>query len=208
MKQNKKTREYIRELFASLMNEYGSISTESLTITVDQMNEFLKQNGLLEPKVEAGKWYWMSLNDTEYLALFKEMDSNNVLYRSKCYFYESKFKEAHGSFTDVKREATEDEVMDKLLNETKNRGFKEGVMVKSPWQSEMRIMGFNTRQVFNSRLNRLILGGMVVFNNGKWAEIVEPEQDTDKNAWIYEFEKEMWAKWKETKQRFFDQTGE
>jgi hypothetical protein len=70
--------------------------------------------------------------------------------------------------------ATDKEVKEALIEEAKRRGFKEGVTVNEVGDrcnGNMTIIG-NEYDLF-SRNKKLMVGDGIVFNNGKWADIIE-----------------------------------
>ena len=70
--------------------------------------------------------------------------------------------------------ATEEEVFKALKKEAVRRGVKEGVKVKSTFDGNQYTLN-NYSFTFNrDGKNTMAFGGVQIFNNGKWATIIEP----------------------------------
>lgn len=76
--------------------------------------------------------------------------------------------------------ATNKEVETALIAEAKRRGFKEGVEVEEPENVNNQETGKILNNCFVYENNRLATGGLLVFKDGKWAEIIEEEKPEEK----------------------------
>ena len=132
------------------------------------------------PKLEVviGNWYWAKCNKLEgYLIQLCDGSSE---YNSRCWFTKDNiFVGSKGGFTELDRPATDKEVETALIAEAKKRGFKEGARFKSVLSSD-RFYIDSTDFVFNPpffNTNTLCLDlgytTPVVFDNGKWSEIIK-----------------------------------
>jgi hypothetical protein len=124
---------------------------------------------LFKSKLEVGRWY-KSAN-----SLFNYQKERSVFG-----FYHGKWLDYNWSWnnpSDVHVTPTTDkEVEDALIKEAIERGFKEGVEVKEPNNAtrpkgfiQGSGIGFETKDDYTV----LAFGGMIVFKNGVWAEIIE-----------------------------------
>lgn len=144
---------------------------EAIDTLQSQLDE-LKQ----EPKFEVGKWYC-------------EIESpNNIIYYKgggledygTCYgVWDDLWGTEFALFPELYnlRPATEEEVEQALIKEAKNRGFKDGVVVDEVGDNckgEVKILG-NDPDLFSNN-KKLMIGKAIVFNNGKWAKIIEEDK--------------------------------
>jgi len=141
------------ELFNDFSENYGRNSYK----------EFLKEKGLIEPELVIGKWY----NYGKDLLVWNGGDltygfNQGVDYLNGAYFT-----------VDDATPATDKEVSDALIKEAKKRGFKEG----AKFSCLSKLSKFKVGDVIEYwfEANMLWLGSYLIFDNGKWAEIIEDE---------------------------------
>lgn len=155
----------------------------------------LKEKGLIKEELEVGKWYKYS--DSEgHLFCITKVETDGV----EVYGFNSWGNWIDEGMYSSKNliPATDQEVNDALIKEAKNRGFKEGVIVdKSNLNHfvnnnphvlhreysdlfEYRAAGKNYRDV-------LFCCGTCIFEDGKWAEIIEEKKERT----IEQIEKEL-----------------
>jgi hypothetical protein len=123
--------------------------------------------------LEVGKWY-KRLNDG--VAIFnvqRPNDKSNIGYGLNFYNKWSESFNIGNSSHELFRPATLEEVETALINEAKNRGFKEGLYVNCLKRTEKVKISDKSSFVFNFKYNRIYYGGAKIFENGKWATIIE-----------------------------------
>lgn len=136
-----------------------------------------------EPKsIEVGKWY-KGIGDKLIFTTSDEQEG-----RVKAYGFGAMggwFEDDHDFTwtTDELKEATKEEVEQSLIKEAKKRGYADGVKVHSlGHDKQMVIYNQELNTEYESYYNKLWFGVglgetnhyVVVFQDGKWAEIVEP----------------------------------
>jgi len=135
---------------------------------------FLKEKGLL-PLLEVGKWYKLiNRNDTMILC-YQGEGSSSYGFSSRGVWSNSLGSAWVNSSDCETTELTDEEVETALIAEAKRRGFKEGVKMKTAWNictvDKIESNEF-TYDGYGGDVD-LFLDGWSVFNNGKWATIIE-----------------------------------
>ena len=155
----------------------------------DELNDFLKEKGLIKQEFEVEKWY-------------KQIDGDSVWFATKivnpewgCFmygygFHNNDLKWSNNKCSNVTanqyRLATDKEVQDALIKEAKKRGFKEGVYVNSfasegcyAHNNEIIDHYDSTSIFFDAKENSFSMGNKCLMIDGLWAEIVK-EDNADK----------------------------
>jgi len=154
---------------------------EQLKKQLNDIQDKIKQ--MEKPKLKVGKWY---KNLTWKGSMFYntgDMNSLKTLYLGYGFSYngifhsleQQKREEAGWSINDEYVLATDEEVKEALIKEAKKRGFKEGVKVKNGFTvEEGRVYNINANNfAYCSDRNSLTLGGIYIFQNGIWSEIID-----------------------------------
>ena len=144
------------------------------SFTGDRIISFLKEKGLIESELEIGKWYhygtdllvWNGGRSTYGF-------SQGVDYLNNAYFT-----------VDEAIPATDKEVEEALIKEAKKRGFNEGVKIKGFVCSDEEVSTITEGFVYSNGELRVNCSGDYytmrhIFEDGKWAEIIEDVNDTN-----------------------------
>lgn len=152
-----------------------------------QLNEIQKQidNFKEEPKIEIGKWYTDNDSDSDFLMCVTKINGDEYFgygFTGCSGYRNSDDNNSWGSISyDIKREATDKEVEEALIKEAKKRGFKKGVTVnqKTAYNGEGGSYEIGAqRYLYSPIAQNFSISGVGIFNNGKWAEIIEDEKPT------------------------------
>jgi len=157
---------YTKKEVVELFNEY-----HKWTHLVTNVNEFLKEKGLIkeEFEFEVGKWY----SDGDWLLCITEIKNGRV------YFYGFKLDFLHdwadeGWFKNAMKPATDKEVETALIKEAKKRGFKEGAKIDDALgDNENIVEGFGMYYESGSLWATDNYRVYILFKKGKWATIIE-----------------------------------
>ena len=133
-------------------------------------------------ELEVGKWYKMKGN-THFLCNFNGNIGNN----GNSYGFNLKGKWMDNSMcfqnSDTYVEATPEEVEASLINEAKNRGYKEGVRIYDVYLKEKTRVSSDKLDYemcgYNPDNHGMCLrdsAGAIIFSNGQWAEILPQEK--------------------------------
>lgn len=171
---DKEQKEYVVGLTKKLFKEIYPTCSESIVI------DLLKEKGLVEQH-KIGKWYNARCcgSNRIYLILLSGFDGvgNPV---SNHWFHNGRLNETKGSFDKDLIPATDEEVGEALIKEAKRRELKEGVKVS---QINSYNLGNDCRDkwiIDNSSYKFingiLFIGNICLFQDGKWAEIVEEKK--------------------------------
>ena len=154
------------------------------------LQEFLPE--AFETKLEVGKYYiYKKHNDLINIAEINEKDE------IKFYGFDYDKTENTSRFIDERnsplfygygkefknwRLATEEEVSEALINEAKKRGFKKGTKFNCAKTIRKECIQGSEIWEFNFKENWLSCEStQFIFNNGKWAEIIEETNTFDKD---------------------------
>ena len=126
-------------------------------------------------ELEVGKWYKLKDNP-KILALydcFKHHRPYAYIFNEKC-DYEYRVEFSLFELPTYWELATEEEVSEALINEAKKRGFNNigDLKIKNTHG------GISNDFYYDYKSNTLQLDGAIIFNNGKWAEIIEQSEPT------------------------------
>jgi len=157
---------YTEKEVVELFNEY-----HKWTHLVTNVNEFLKEKGLIKEEFEVGKWYKHTANNHEGLVFCV----NKNKYVGGYGFNSSGFWEDCISFSkDWLTPATDKEFETALIKEAKKRGFKEGVKFLSARDGDIRTATNEFYSFDNwNKYTTLQLDTAWIFKGGKWATIIE-----------------------------------
>ena len=136
-----------------------------------------------ENKLEVGKWYKLKDNP-KILALydcFKHHRPYAYIFNEKG-DYEYRVEFSLFELPTYWELATEEEVREALINEAKKRGFNNIGNLKIKNTGGSISNGFVTITndfYYDYKVNTLRLDGVIIFNNGVWAEIIEEPKETE-----------------------------
>jgi hypothetical protein len=144
-------------------------------VTVGDKEYILRQVEKAEPEI--GKWY--KLPELKKLAHITKIEGHRVYYYGFCgnWISDDWFNIYH---INNAIEATHKEVEEALISEAKKRGFKNGVTIKRDWLTigYDPIATINTSTYTDPEFNYHNKGdclehhGFILYENGKWAEII------------------------------------
>ena len=133
-------------------------------------NRFLRDKGLIEPELEVG---WYILKNYVSDAYIGYIDDPSEIACPYWFTDTGHYSEYSGGFDSIVRKATDEEVKEALIAEAKKRGFSNG-SVKCKFKHQIYPMSIEGGYYeFDSNENILSIGGTYIFQNGKWAEVVE-----------------------------------
>lgn len=195
-----KTQEYMEsEEFCKNLSDLQEKELEKYTNIRESLNqvrrafkEAILQSQKKPPfKVEKGNWIYLESTNGNISIVYATSNGNNERFYGYGYsFSTSKWQNLKPGdieawpVDNAKRNATEQEVVDMIINEVKRRGYERGVKVKCLFPE-----GLGDLKKINSNpnyfLEYLMEEGEVILNespininlmrNGEWAEIVEEE---------------------------------
>ena len=135
----------------------------------ETFTKLLKEKGLIESELEIGKWYHYGTD----LLVWNGGDSTYGFNQGVDYLNNAYFT------VDEAIPATDKEVEEALIKEAKKRGFKEGVKVTQINKYNLGNPGEDKWVVTNGHYEyicgKLFICNICLFNDGKWAEIIEEE---------------------------------
>lgn len=143
------------------------LKTDIIKLTEEQLEQLKNLNDSKVNEIlgittlEEGKWYKGTFIGNEWLLIYN--DGKNA-----SGFWNGVYRENLFSFPKDGRLATKEEVKEALIKEAKLRGFKSVGDL-----SLIFVNGF----VFYERSNTLYLDGVLVFEEGKWAEIIDDKDE-------------------------------
>lgn len=152
--------------------------TEKIEALEAQLKE-LKQE-LNKPAFEVGKWYSKTENGTKYILCLTKIDGIEY-YGYGMIGNDWETEKLYPFTTNIKtyKPATDKEVEEALIKEANKRGFKSGLTIKRDWikHDEIRTINRDNKWYFgfSHNCNYLQLDGNVIFEHGKWAEIIKDE---------------------------------
>ena len=134
-------------------------------------------------KLQINKWY----KRRHKKALFYVINlPNDECHLIKVYGFDNggdwMHHESPQTYPDNEVIATEEEVREALINEAKKRGFNNIGILKIKSTVGGISNGYHTTNnafYYDYKGNTLRLDGVVIFNNGVWAEIIEEPKETD-----------------------------
>jgi len=156
---------YSKEEVVELFHEfYDDWINNGATLSNRGYQKWLKEKGIIEPELEVGKWY--KSEGTKLLFNYQEGD---YIYG----FFDYKWIEAAWEWDDT-------EVEEALIAEAKRRGFKKGCSFV-PLNNDLLIREYesptsNSFVYFDCSIGLTMsddYSNVSIFNNGKWAEIIE-----------------------------------
>lgn len=142
---------------------------------------------LEQPKFELNRWYKDTKSD---LIIFIKSFDNKAI-SAYGFNIRKDWIELSGdfyggnmdnAFKDL-RLATQSEVQAALEAEAVNRGFKEGVKIKVVNTSMELTLGYSA---FNMYDNCCYLGGVLIFRDGKWSQIIPQEKTSEE--WVKQYD--------------------
>jgi len=116
-----------------------------------------------------GKWYRHVKNGA--LVYFKEVGYENYGFSPDGQFTDKVHMNEDGTNWD---DVSNSVVKTALINEAKKRGFKHNIEIKS---NGLNVYLSEHNGLFQLSGNTLWYGGYIIFNNGIWAEIIEPAKE-------------------------------
>ena len=142
-----------------------------IAVEYDKIREMFPE--VFEKELEVGKWYISEYYLVYYLGNYK----CNCIELSNGEWYDNIYHSLSGHLKNY-RLATEEEVREALINEAIKRGFKNvgelSLKLVSGTMFKKGSFGtVNNKFSYISVENRLYLDGVVIFKNGKWAEIIK-----------------------------------
>jgi len=171
---------YSKEEVVELFHEfYDDWINNGATLSNRGYQKWLKEKGIIEPELEVGKWYKSGKRLVCYSGTYEKKDMMcgygfgiGGRWRSgktTTYGHSSAF-----------REATHEEVEEALIAEAKRRGFKKGCSFV-PLNNDLLIREYesptsNSFVYFDCSIGLTMsddYSNVSIFNNGKWAEIIE-----------------------------------
>ena len=165
-------KKYVVELFEDF-RKYVLFSDESIS---RDMRRFLRGKGLIEPKLEVGRWYMSDVG----IPAFNLGQSDEVEDMVYCYGFDCKGdwfdeiingRKSKTNKSTFIRPATDEEVKKVLITEAKKRGFSNG-SVKCKFKHQIYLMSIEGGYYkFDSNENLLSIGGTYIFKKGEWAEV-------------------------------------
>lgn len=168
--------------------------TKETVIKYDMKDEFPE---VFKKELECGKWY--KHEEGGCLVFVEELQKND--FKGYGFSFGNKWQESQDNWTygfTNWQEATPQEVEAALICESKKRGYKRGVTVLRTQEMLNEFETPNTRcsveiecETFDYRedYNSLTIDGRVIFINGIWATIIQPEKMT-----LSQIEKELGRK--------------
>lgn len=139
-----------------------------------QIDELRKE---VKPKFEVGKWY--TYNDSSHIFNITEIKNDKIYgYGHSPISGWTNVTEWYNSKRIIP--ATDKEVEEALIKEAERRGFKEGVKCHSFIHNRPLTIHGTEKKYLGGELNKLHYGTdtyccVVVFEHGKWAEIIKDE---------------------------------
>ena len=142
-----------------------------IAVEYDKIREMFPE--VFEKELEVGKWYISEYYLVYYLGNYK----CNCIELSNGEWYDNIYHSLSGHLKNY-RLATEEEVREALINEAIKRGFKNvgelSLKLVSGTMFKKGSFGtVNNKFSYISVENRLYLDSVVIFYNGKWAEIIK-----------------------------------
>jgi hypothetical protein len=153
---------------------------EQLKKQLNDISDKIKQ--LEKPQFEVNKWYKHSSPEKEKILIYATDLYNDGWFNcfgwNICGDWISSPARSYNNNGYIP--ATDKEVEEALIAEAKKRGFKEGVKIN---REHFKLVNYNTivdgeryGNNYDAEYNGLSFGGVYVFENGKWAEIVKEEK--------------------------------
>ena len=149
-------------------------------------------------KFEVGKWY--KDTDDGYICCCQEHDNYDLigygveLIYGELIWFETVYVRKESAIL-----ATEQEVREVLIKEAEKKGFKKGVRIKEHADGNVGDISLSIDYddfVFLKQENQLEMDCAIIFDNGKWAEII----DEPKEMTVSEIAKELGYKVKIVKE--------
>ena len=168
-------KEQVKETLENMLYGCGKFCTDQAGKFT---KEFMIEIGLIEEEFEVKKWYKSKFG----VIVFFERTRTGVFYGYGFNANGHWMDDDGCNFTNKKNYwtlATGKEVGEALIKEAKKRGFGNNVDFIS-LETGGTVDCKNIRGIFDysKRSNALLLNGHYVFQNGKWAEIVEEKKET------------------------------
>lgn len=130
-----------------------------------------------KPTLEVGKWYTFKNNPSNWwLGCISDKNLTYYGFNEGRWFNQNKYGLINTNADDYKL-ATPQEVETALINEAKKRGFKYNVEFK-PINCLNTIKKSAEYFGYDETSNKLLFNNYCIFDNGKWAEIID-EKPTD-----------------------------
>lgn len=149
------------------MENYQITRDQIRKLTDPQVREWFPE--AFKNELEIGKWY--KHEDSGCLAFVEKIIGRDFI--GYGFTSSGKFVESQENWTIGFRgweEATEEEVFEALKNEAVKRGFVEGVCFKSALSGN----NYKFKNIFTESTDMIwSKNGGVIFDNGKWATIIE-----------------------------------
>tara|TARA_R110002167_G_scaffold174781_1_gene373720 strand:+ start:1453 stop:1968 length:516 start_codon:yes stop_codon:yes gene_type:complete len=149
--------------------------------TIEQFEGLLKQKGLLKEDFEVGKWYKSVYGTIRYF-----IDKNTVYGFSSRGIWTNEIHIDSGldDSTPEWTLATDKEVEEALIKEAKKRGFKEGVKSTSvKYGCTGKLSRCCSTKLCSD--GSFMFQGQYIFENGKWATIIEEKKEIVVNGITY-----------------------
>ena len=153
------------------------------------LKEFIPE--AFKTKLEVGRWYKKIWKDGDIdLFLIDEINGDYIIFNKTYFRNNENITCVHnrysidGILNDKRLKlvlATEEEVSEALINETKKRGFNNigDLKIKNTYGCISNGFVTITNDFYYDYIsNTLQLDGAIIFNNGKWAEIIEQSDPT------------------------------
>ena len=155
------TKEEVVELTDDLLKH---LRINKVSFAGNLITSFLKEKGLIEEEFEIDKWYRRGDDFIYYTCEFMNYGIIDGQWRNDLYFSTAQEQ--------LYISATDKEVEEALIKEAKKRGFKDGDWIVKNIDYEY----YNSEDSYYP--NSLQLGVVVLFQEGKWLEIIEEKIET------------------------------
>lgn len=181
IKPKKSTKKIIKELTKRVDALEKIVVPDILTASVVQAvhnADVVMKASQPKAELEIGKWYKLSGEGNEALL-------HLLKYPNKAYGFDNlgiwrNESDVWGFHQYDFIQATHKEVEEALINEAKNRGFKDGVVFKRLGNGKEAFCDGEIYWHDNYGCPALFYGGIAIMQNGKWAEIIsQPEQEEE-----------------------------
>lgn len=146
-----------------------------------------KVQGLIDPKLEIGKWYRCTDNSLLFFSRISDFrdDSCGYGFLSNGDWVDERDGYSFIQSPHLWTEATSKEVAQALIEEAKRRGFSIGCKVKAEWINTTREDGIIKDSDFAFEGDTLLfLNHCLIFNYGQWADVINSEKSCPLNEAI------------------------
>lgn len=175
------------EKFEKLDNEHKELVKywfEKYRKGYDSFNKFIEKHLTPEPVIEVGFWWkFEGVNDFDCskLLIFVTGFNNNGKPKGYGFDIDGKWIEDDENYWcvyDLKPiKATPEEVEQRLIEEAKKIGYKPGMAIESLFSMSNNKISTHAEYVYTHKDNDIVYGGVWIYKNGKWAEIIDEKTE-------------------------------